>query len=113
IIGGKFLNPEQKKIEKKLAAIEKKANDIIEDLDIFSFDVFALRFTSKGNRNDLFFRLEEEINKNDKEGRISKSNLNKFALVTVKRFINRDNPSYIYIKKKPQKFNSENTGIHR
>ena len=62
LLTGKNMNndSEIQKAKKELNNIIEKANKIIEDLPIFSFDSFKVRFEQKGDRADLIFLLRDK-----------------------------------------------------
>lgn len=47
--------------KRKLAEMEDKANSIIKELDVFTFDAFKDRYDQKGDRLDLVNLLLEEL----------------------------------------------------
>lgn len=59
---GKRLNADQKKTKTKVNSLIEKAESIIEDLEIFSFEIFKRRFLNTGDRLDLIFLIREKAN---------------------------------------------------
>lgn len=80
------LSIDQKDIKTKLAAQEKKANDIIEELQFFEFETFALRFTAKGNKADLLSLLKSKSERLKHEGKIANANLYQQAASLLERY---------------------------
>ena len=80
------LDETQKGIKKKLDALEQKSKNIIEDLEFFSFETFELRFTSKGNKSDVLFLLNDKSEKLKALGKINNSNLYKQAAVLLGKY---------------------------
>jgi len=86
VLEGKYLNADHKKIKSKLDDQIRKAEKIIEDLQPFNFDTFALRFTSKGNRSDLIFLLREKAERIKSEEKYSNANLYNQAANLLSRY---------------------------
>jgi integrase/recombinase XerD len=80
------LTDEQKAISTKLNAIEQKASDIINDLEFFDFETFKVRFTSKGNKTDILFLLNDKSESLKALGKVNNSNLYKQTAELLKAY---------------------------
>lgn len=80
------LNEIERTVRLRLDALILKANTIIEELNPFSFNAFALRFTSKGNRRDLLFLLTEKAAELNKSEGANNSNLYAQAANLLSKF---------------------------
>jgi len=56
---GKRLDADQKKTKTKVNSLIEKAESIIKDLEIFSFEIFKRRFLNTGDRLDLIYLIRE------------------------------------------------------
>lgn len=74
IMSGKRLNDAQSEVRSELLQLEKRASDTIKKIPFFTFDVFAARFTSKGDLSDIIHCLKSEFNRLDELGKISARN---------------------------------------
>jgi len=94
ITGAKPRKDEHKKIKKKLKAVEKKAEDIIEDLPDFSFSAFADKWYSKpvksGDPGDIFFQFEQTIKDMERQNRIGNAIAYRCAMNSLKEFAGTD-----------------------
>lgn len=90
IESGKRLTGEQPKIAENLNSLKQKANGIIKDLEFFSFEVFSLRLTGKGDRNDLIFRLQTEAEHLAAIDKVSSASITKQTYVALKTFSGKE-----------------------
>ncbi len=89
IIEGKYLtNPDQKKAHKRLQEELRKAHDIIEDLHPFDFASFKVRYTTKGDRNDIINLLTLRAEELTEGNQFSSANLYKQAANVFSRYAN-------------------------
>ncbi|UCS94839.1 site-specific integrase [Echinicola marina] len=93
---GSRLDENQAEIRDIVFAQLSKASSIIKELEFFNFAAFQLRFTGKGDRNDILFRLEELCDSGNNPG---STGVNKDAYSALTHYINRDNPKFIPGKK--------------
>lgn len=71
IFFGKRKTSEQKELKTKIEYFEKKANDVIENLNIFSFDTFEEEFLDQRNTtNSISFEFDKYISNLKLENRI-------------------------------------------
>jgi len=86
ILSGLRLNEEQKKIRSKLDELLKKANDIVDDLEVFDFDIFTKRFKNTGDRNNLLDVVREKATLLKSAENFSNSRLYFQAADLIERF---------------------------
>lgn len=87
ILAGKYLSEDQKEIRKRLVALNEKASDIIDGLDIFSFSVLEERLEGKGSSSDLLVRFQERIAENKLKGKVGTAQIDGDTLASIKLFI--------------------------
>lgn len=99
ILNGLRLDANQKKTKSKLDELLKKANDIIEDLEVFNFDTFTMRFKNTGDRNDLLDLIREKAALLKKEENFANSRLYFQAADLLERFnLNEKKSKKLYVK---------------
>lgn len=99
ISNGLRLDANQKKTKSKLDELLKKANDIIEDLEVFNFDTFTIRFKNTGDRNDLLDLIREKATLLKKEENFANSRLYFQAADLLERFnLNEKKSKKLYVK---------------
>ena len=86
LIKGKNLNEKLKPIKLTIDSLIEKANEIIKNLEPFSFDAFKLRFTQKGNKADLLFLLTNKAEVLKSDDKLGNSNLYKQAGTLLARY---------------------------
>jgi len=88
LLTGRNMNndADMQRAKKKLAELEDKANAIVKDLDVFSFEAFKDRYEQKGDRLDLVSLLFEESTKLRVSGKFSNANIYLSASRILKRF---------------------------
>ncbi|MBC6109204.1 tyrosine-type recombinase/integrase [Pedobacter fastidiosus] len=86
ILSGLRLDADQKKTKGKLDELLKKANDIIDDLEVFSFDTFTMRFRNTGDRNNLLDIIREKATLLKTEENFANSRLYFQAADLIERF---------------------------
>ncbi|MBB6327108.1 integrase [Algoriphagus iocasae] len=87
IMKGNRLTESQEKAKSKMDALLEKAKEIAQDLDVFSFEAFAVRFTGKGNSNDLLKALQERITENQTNGKVGTASIDKDTLSSLKLYL--------------------------
>jgi len=93
ILSGKRLTEEQKIKRQVLAAIENRVSEIIESIETngsFSFDLFKLRWTGKGSRNDIIIRLQDLKKECIENSRYGTVGIVSSAISAIKRFTGRE-----------------------
>lgn len=86
VMGEKPRNP-YKEIRVNLNAVENRANDIIMDMAVFSFDDFAARLTGKvGEPSNVFSAFEQYINEMNEAERVGNAYAYKCAMNSLKDF---------------------------
>lgn len=76
-------------------AFEKKALDVIDSFDDFSFEIFENAFFSKAtSKDDVFAYYENYINELSKNNRIGTAESYKASISSIKKFINKDTLSF-------------------
>ena len=71
IFFGRRKTAEQKEIKTKIEYFEKKANDVIDNLNVFSFDAFEEEFLDHRNTaNSVSFAFDKYVNNLKLENRI-------------------------------------------
>jgi Site-specific recombinase XerD len=91
-IRGKYLNDKQKKERLKLEKIQDKLDEIIESMDVFSFDALQERFHRKGKANDLLEMFRARIEKNRQNGKIGTANIDQDTLKALNVFLRETKP---------------------
>ncbi|RNL50111.1 tyrosine-type recombinase/integrase [Pedobacter jejuensis] len=86
ILSGLRLDAEQKKTKSKLNELLKKANDIIEDLEVFNFETFTTRFKNTGDRNNLLDIIREKATSLKEEENFANSRLYFQSADLIERF---------------------------
>ena len=96
---GLRLDASQKKTKTKLDELLKKANDIIEELEVFNFDTFSMRFKNTGDRNDLLNLLREKATLLKKEENFANSRLYFQAADLLERFnVNEKKSKTLFVR---------------
>lgn len=90
VLEGKRLNDQLSKERTLLLAIESKANATIDSLEFFTFDTFDVRWSGKGDRNNLLSRMYVEFETLEKAGKISTASICKQAHDSIKEFAGTD-----------------------
>lgn len=89
---------EFKDILTDLKALEKKANDVIRDLEPFTFKAFEAKYLKVRSKwNDAFTAFEDYIKELDKDGRVGTAYACKCALNSFKSFTEREKLSFAAI----------------
>lgn len=86
IFSGLRLDAEQKKTKSKLDELLKKANDIIDDLEVFNFETFTTRFKNTGDRNNLLDIIREKATLLKEEENFANSRLYFQSADLIERF---------------------------
>lgn len=90
LMENKRLNEAQSKERAILMAIETKANRTIESLEFFTFDTFDVRWSGKGDRNNLLSRLKSENESLEKQGKVSTASICQQTYNAVRSFAGTD-----------------------
>ena len=86
IIGEKPREP-YKTIRLKLDAVEKNAREIIKELQVFSFDAFAVRYSGKvGEPSNVFSAFQTYIDQMNEAGRVGNAIAYSCALKSIQEF---------------------------
>lgn len=87
IMKGNRITPEQSEQRDRLRNLEMAAKKIVEDLEVFTFESFGVRFTGKGTANDLLKALQERITENQTNGKIGTANIDRDTLTSLKLYL--------------------------
>ena len=87
IFFGKRLKPDQKEIKRKVDYFETKANNVIKELPVFSFDAFKEHFLDQRNTaNSVSFAFDKYIDGLNLENRIGTAVSYKCAKNSIEKF---------------------------
>lgn len=86
ILSGLRLDTEQKRAKSKLDALLKKANDIIDELEVFNFETFTMRFKNTSDRNNLLEIIREKATQLKNEENFANSRLYFQSADLIERF---------------------------
>lgn len=83
---GNRLDPKLKRYRDRLSELIKKAEDVIEGLECFTFEVFVRRFKNAGDRSDLINLIMEKVMLLEEEESYSNARLYRQAAVLLAKF---------------------------
>lgn len=87
LVMGKNPKGDNKTIKLKLLALEQRANQIIDDLPVFDFNLFKRKLYSNQNvREDVFYHFQQTINKLKNDNQFGTASNYKSSMVSLKSF---------------------------
>jgi integrase/recombinase XerD len=87
LVMGKNPKGDNKTIKLKLLALEQKANQVIDDLPVFDFNLFKRKLYSNQNvREDVFYHFQQTIDKLKNDNQFGTASNYKSSMVSLKSF---------------------------
>lgn len=85
---GERLNKEQREIKLKLSEYENKAKDVINSIDVFTFELFEKKyFRTRKEPQSVSYHYQEKITQLNKDGKVSTAESYRLSLKSIESYI--------------------------